>query len=66
MMANPKVGQTVQAWYKKSLSDYMPYHGKFGRVVIASKGKPRNHGVEIDGQMIVIPCGNLRKVEVQP
>ncbi len=63
MMANPRPGQTVQVWYKKSLANWFPLHGKIGVVRIASKGKPRNHGVEIDGQLYVIPCGNLRKVQ---
>lgn len=63
MMANPKVGQKVKVWYKKKLADWFPLHGKVGVVVIVSKGKPRNHGVEIDGVMYVIPCGNLFKVE---
>jgi hypothetical protein len=62
MMANPKLGQLVQVWYAKRYAHTMPLHGKIGKVVIVSKGKPRNHGVEVNGTMYAIPCGNLRKV----
>jgi len=38
----------------------MPYHGKIGVVRVVSRGPgPRNVGVEIDGQVIVVPRGNL-------
>lgn len=63
MMANPRKGQTVRVWYKKSLAAEMPLHGKIGTVEIVSKGKPRNHGIRIDGALWVVPCGNLQKVE---
>lgn len=64
MMANPKKGQLVQVHYGKRYAHTMPYHGKIGRVVVVCKARRcRNHGVEIDGEMIVIPCGNLRKVQ---
>ncbi len=36
-------------------------HGLTGIVVIPSRGKPRNHGVEIAGVMYVVHAGNLRK-----
>lgn len=62
MMANPKLGQRVQIWYAKRYAHTMPLHGKFGTVVVVSKGKPRNHGVAVDGVMYAIPCGNLNKV----
>jgi len=61
MISNPEVGQKVQAWYGKR-ARCMPLHGMIGVVVRPSKGKPRNHGVEINGTTYVIPCGNLRKV----
>jgi hypothetical protein len=64
MMANPRVGQVVQVWYAKSYAHTMPLHGKVGTVEIVSKGKPRNHGVLIDGALWVVPCGNLRKVQL--
>jgi hypothetical protein len=60
VVSNPKPGQRVQVWYRKGLRDYMPHHGRLGTVAVVSKGRPRNHGVLIDGRMVVIPCGNLR------
>jgi len=61
MMANPRLGQTVQIWYKKSLADWFPLHGKIGTVVIVCKArKCRNHGVLVEGRMYAVPCGNLR------
>lgn len=57
MLLNPKKNQPVQLWYKNKA---MPYHGQLGRIVIISRGKPRNHGVEINGRIVVVPCGNLR------
>lgn len=63
MMANPRKGQLVRVHYKKSLADWFPLHGKVGTVEIVCKGKPRNHGVVIDGKLYAIPCGNLNKYE---
>lgn len=57
MMLNPRIGQLAQCWYKCRA---MPLHGKIGVVRVASRGKPRNHGVEIAGRLYVVPCGNLR------
>lgn len=62
MMLNPRIGQIVQVWYGKRWKAACPYHGKTGVVAIRSRGKPRNHGVVINGSMVVVPCGNLRKV----
>ena len=45
-------------------SEFMPLHGRFGIVrIVARGGGPRNHGVEIDGEIVAVPCGNLRKAE---
>lgn len=63
MLANPKLGQKVQIWYAKRYAHTMPLHAKIGTVVVVSKGKPRNHGVEVEGVMYAIPCGNLNKVK---
>lgn len=62
MMANPRKGQRVQIWYNKRIAPEMPLHGKVGTVAVVCKGKPRNHGVMIDGHLYAVPCGNLRKV----
>lgn len=61
MLTNPRMGQPVQIWYRADLRPLMPYQGMVGRVVIAGHGKPRNHGIEIDGQIVIIPAGNLVK-----
>lgn len=63
MLANPRLGTQVQIWYNKRIAPVMPLHGKIGTVVIVSKGRPRNHGVLVDGQMYVIPCGNINKYQ---
>lgn len=63
MIVNPRQGQQVQVWYNKRIAPTMPYHGKVGTVTIVCRGKPRNHGVLIDGQVIAVPCGNIRKVQ---
>jgi hypothetical protein len=59
MIVNPRLNQVVQCWYKCRT---MPLHGRIGAVKIVSRGKPRNHGVEVGGSLYVIPCGNLRSV----
>jgi len=64
MVVNPKIGSVVQVWYRAGVRDSMPFHGKIGVVFIASKnGKPRNHAILIDGELVCVPCGNLRKIE---
>ena len=56
MIVNPRKGMTVQVWYNKRVAPTMPLHGKIGTVTIVSRGKPRNHGVTIDGQMWLCPA----------
>jgi hypothetical protein len=58
VLLNPRLGQRVMCWYRCRA---MPLHGKVGTICVVSRGKPRNHGVEISGQLYVVPCGNLRK-----
>lgn len=60
MIASPHIGQIVQCWYAAKARAARPLHGKTGVVEIASRGRPRNHGVRIDGRLYVVPCGNLR------
>lgn len=60
MIANPRKGMTVQVWYNKRIAPEMHLHGKTGTVTVVSKGKPRNHGVMIEGVLWCVPCGNLR------
>jgi len=61
MLANPRQGQIVRIRYRKALRDYMPLHDTIGIVRIVSRGRPRNHGVEIGGELYVVPCGQLNK-----
>lgn len=60
MVSNPSIGATVTVKYKKSLKGWFPLEGKTGTITIVCKAKRcRNHGVMIDGQLWVVPCGNL-------
>lgn len=62
MIVHPRIGQSVQVWYRASMAAIMPHHARVGHVAVASKGPgPRNHGVMIEGRSVVVPCGNLRK-----
>ena len=61
MLTNPKPGQRVVVWYRASRAAMMPWHGRSGVVSVVSRGRPRNHGVLIDGVLVVVPCGNLKK-----
>lgn len=62
MMLNPRIGQTVRVRYRRGLRDHMPLHDRIGVVRITSRGPgPRNHGVEVDGRLYGVPCGNLFK-----
>ena len=61
MISCPKVNQVVQVWYAAKWRAFMPLHGRVGRVVAPSRGRPRNHGIEIDGVMWIVPAGNLRE-----
>jgi len=60
MISNPRLGQIVQLWYRASLRPIAPDHGRVGTVVARAKGRPRNHGVSIDGRLTIVPAGNLR------
>jgi hypothetical protein len=59
----PKIGQVVRVHYAAKAAPHIPYHGKIGTVEVVCKGRPRNHGIRIDGELVVIPCGNLQKVQ---
>ena len=48
--------------YGKRYPD-MPYQGKVGMVLMTAKGKPFNILVEIDNKLVIIPRGNLKKLE---
>ena len=62
MISNPHTGQAVQIWYGQRTRSMMPLHGRLGVVVIAGRGRPRNHVVLVDGERVIVPAGNLRPV----
>lgn len=67
MVSNPKPGQRVVLRYAKRRAHLFHLHNAAGVVRIAGKGKPRNHGVEVGGVIVVVPCGNLTaEHEVKP
>lgn len=61
MIASPRIGQQVQVWYRAGVREKMPHHGRVGIIRVVCHGRPRNHGIELDGVVVPIPCGNLRK-----
>ncbi len=61
MLINPRLGSAALVWYRAGVREHMPYHGLVAVVRGAGRGRPRNHAVEIDGRLVVVPCGNLRK-----
>ena len=66
MIFHPRLGRHVRLHYARHAAASMPHHGKVGVVRIVSVGPgPRNVGVEIDGQLIVLPRGNLVAVDSQ-
>ena len=60
MIFHPRAGQRVCIHYAKRAASVMPHHGMAGVVCVASRGPgPRNVGVQIRDQIIVVPRGNL-------
>jgi hypothetical protein len=59
MLSFPRIGQTVRVRYNPRISQWMPLQDATGVVRIHSSRRPRNHGIEIAGQLYVIPAGNL-------
>ena len=56
----------MRVHYAKHYASAMPLHGKTGVVRLVAKGPgPRNVAVEIEGQVIVIPRGNLVAVTTE-
>lgn len=65
MLVNPCINQAVEIRYNPKIRHSelgSTLHGKIGRVVVIGRGKPRNHGIDIEGVMYVIPCGNINKL----
>ena len=65
MISRPKVGMQVRIHYRADVAGHMPYHGSTGTVLLAARARPRNHAVQLDGELVVIvvPAGNLRRRE---
>jgi hypothetical protein len=59
MLIFGRVGLAVRIHYNAKRAPSMPCHGKVGRLAVVSRGKPRNHGVEVEGRVVVVPCGNV-------
>ncbi len=67
MIFHPKVGQRVRIHYARAWAQFMPYHGQTGVVRIVARGPgPRNVAVQLGGQMVVVPRGNLVATETAP
>jgi len=61
MLAHPKRGECVVIHYAPGYGQYMPLQDRQGAVVLVGVGRPRNHGVEVDGRVYCVPCGNLNR-----
>ncbi len=58
-MSSPKTGQPVRLRYAKKRAHLFHLHGAEGVVRVVGTGRPRNHGVEIGGEIVILPAGNL-------
>lgn len=67
MIRNPRSGQRVQLWYRKSAASTMPHHGRIGTVVLVANGAggPINAAVRLDDGCVVAPRGNLREPQIE-
>lgn len=59
MLSFPRIGQAVRVRYNAKMRGYMPLHDAVGIVTGRSRGRPRNHEIEIAQELYIIPCGNL-------
>jgi hypothetical protein len=66
VIVNPRLGQVVRVRYNAKVRASRPLHDRVGKVVVVSRRKPRNHGVEINGVLYVVPCGNLMPERSEP
>lgn len=62
MIANPRLGQRVRVHYRRDYGAHMPLQDCVGVIVVVGRGRPRNHGVMVDGALYTVPCGNLVEV----
>lgn len=63
MLTNPRQGQLVRLRYGPKYRSMARYHDQVGVVIIVGKGKPRNHGVMIGDEVVIVPAGNLMKAK---
>ena len=67
MVSNPRRGDAVTIRYKKSLKSWFPLEGKTGTIHIVCKARRcRNHGVLVDGRLVVVPCATVTVAKVLP
>lgn len=63
MMSRPRIGTPCQLWYALARRSIAPFHGLTGVVVAVARGKgPRNHAVKVNGQVLIVPAGQLRQI----
>ena len=64
MLRNATIGQAVELRYRAPLRPTTGLHGHRGEIVVAGRGRPRNHGVRLDdGRVVIVPAGHVRRVE---
>lgn len=63
MISYPKANQQVRIRYGKRKLCNDTLQDRIATVAIVGSGKPRNHGVLVDGVLVVIPAGNLMPLE---
>lgn len=63
MMVNPKVGQAVLIHYGPKWLNQVRSGLQDRRAVVevVGAGSPRNHLVNVGGERVVVPAGNLNK-----
>jgi len=61
MLVHPRLHERVTIHYAARYGRYMPLQDRQGVVVLVGTGKPRNHGIEVDGRVYCVPCGNLNR-----
>jgi len=66
MLRNATVGQAVWLRYRSALRAVAGLHGAAGRVEIAGRGRPRNHGVRVGSRLVVVPAGHLVTIGAEP
>jgi hypothetical protein len=64
MIFHPKPGERVRLHYRRQDVPWRPWHGRVGVVARVGRGPgPINVGVLIDGVLVVVPRGNIVRVD---